>query len=123
MVSVQELRDAHFFQGPHQLEVRPLLQRYGKDIGSFKRVASALGGEALELADAAYKIWVFPKLPIYYLLWKGDQEFEPRLSILFDRSIEHHFSADAIWGLANLVSDILLKGYQNGEGKKGVGHE
>lgn len=112
MVGVQELRDAHFFQGPHQLEVQPLLQRYGNDVDGFKRAASGLGGEALDLADAAYKIWVFPKVPIYYLLWKGDQEFEPRLSILFDRSIERHLSADAIWGLSNLVSDILLKGHQ-----------
>jgi hypothetical protein len=115
MVSVQKLRDAHFFQGPHELEVRPLLRRYGNDVDGFKRAANGLGGDVLELADAAYQIWVFPKVPIYYLLWKGDQEFEPRLSILFDRSIERHLSADAIWGLANLVSDILLMGHQNGE--------
>ena len=34
---------------------------------------------------------------------------QPHLSILFDRSIESHLSADAIWGLVNLVSKELLK--------------
>ncbi len=115
MVSVQEFRDARFFQGSHELKVGPLLQRYGNDVDGFKRAAERLGGEGLELADAAYGVWAFPKMPMYYLLWKGDQEFEPRLSILFDRSIESHFSSDAIWGLANLVSEILLLRDQNEE--------
>jgi hypothetical protein len=110
MVGPQELRDAHFFHGPHELRVQPLLQRYGDDVDGFKRAAERIGGEALELADAAYRLWAFPKVPLYYLFWKGDEEFEPRLSILFDRSIQQHLSADAIWGLVNLVSDILLVG-------------
>ncbi|MEE9566431.1 MAG: DUF3786 domain-containing protein [Desulfobacteria bacterium] len=83
MVSVQEFRDARFFQGSHELKVGPLLQRYGNDVDGFKRAAERLGGEGLELADAAYGVWAFPKMPMYYLLWKGDQEFEPRLSILW----------------------------------------
>jgi hypothetical protein len=53
---------------------------------------------------------VFPKIPLYYLLWQGDEEFEPRLSILFDRSIEEHLPADAVWGLVKLFTDILVRG-------------
>jgi hypothetical protein len=113
MISVQELKSAHFFQGPHELKVRPLLQRYGGDLEGFKEATERLGGEALDLADAAYKLSAFPKVPLYYLFWKGDDEFEPRLSILFDRSIECHLSADAIWGLVSLVSGRLLMGPGN----------
>ena len=108
MISVQELKDSHFFQGPHELKVSPLLERYGHDLNGFKKAAESLGGEAQDLADAAYKIPAFPKAPIYYLLWEGDDEFEPRLSILFDRSVEKHLQADAIWGLVNVVTDALL---------------
>lgn len=118
MVGVQELKSTHFFQGPHELEVRPLLERYGNDLDGFKRAAERLGSEVLDLADAAYKVSAFPKVPIYYLFWKGDQEFKSRLSILFDRSIEHHLAADAIWGLVNLVSDALLKGDQTERGQE-----
>ena len=110
MVSVHELKDAHFFQGPHELRVQPLVERYGNDLDSFKRASERLGGEAMDLADAAYKFSAFPKVPIYYLLWKGDEEFKPRISILFDRSIGPHLPADAIWGLVNLVSNALLTG-------------
>jgi hypothetical protein len=112
MVGVEGLKDARFFHGPHELMVRPLLDHYANDLGGFKRAAEGLGGEMLELADAAYCVRALPKIPIYYLLWKGDEEFEPRLSILFDRSIESHLSADAIWGLTNSVSQILVVGSQ-----------
>ena len=108
MISVQELKSAHFFAGPHELKVKPLLKRYGNDFAGFKQAAEGIGGEVLDLADAAYKFSAFPKVPLYYLLWARDDEFDPRLSILFDRSIEHHLAADAIWGLVNLVSDILI---------------
>jgi hypothetical protein len=108
MVSVSDLRDAHFFQGPHTLKTGPVLKRYGRDVSGFKKAAESLDGEFLDLADAAYKFSPLPKIPLYYLLWEGDDEFEPHLSVLFDRSIECHLSADAIWGLVNLVSSELL---------------
>lgn len=110
MISVRDLKDAHFFQGPHELKTRPILEMYGNNIRGFQRAAESLGGKALEMADAAYELFPFPKIPLYYLLWLGDEQFEANLSILFDRSIERHLSADAIWGIVKLVSDFLAKG-------------
>jgi hypothetical protein len=110
LVSARELKTAHFFQGPHELNVGGVLERFGRDLKGFRRAAESLGGEVQNLAaGAAYKIPAFPKVPLYYLLWEGDDEFEPRLSVLFDRSIESHLSADAIWGLVALVSEALLR--------------
>ncbi|MBP1742882.1 MAG: hypothetical protein H6Q48_5175, partial [Deltaproteobacteria bacterium] len=109
LVSAQELKTAHFFQGPHELNVRGVLERFGRDLKGFRKAAETLGGEAQNLADAAFKIPAFPKVPLYYLLWEGDDEFEPRISVLFDRSIENHLSADAIWGLVALTSESLFK--------------
>ena len=60
------------------------------------------------MADTAFKFLPFPKAPLYYLLWEGDEEFRPNMNILFDKSIERHLPADAIWGVVRLVSDELL---------------
>ena len=109
LVSAQELKTAHFFQGPHELNVGEVLDHFGRDLKGFRRAAESLGGEAQNLADAAFRIPAFPKVPLYYLLWEGDEEFSPRISVLFDRSIESHLSADAIWGLVALVSEALLR--------------
>jgi hypothetical protein len=108
MVGARELRTAHFFTGPHELRTRPVLRRYGMDPEGFIRASESIGGERLDLADASFRFMAFPKVPVHYLLWRGDEEFPPRLSILFDRSIECHLAADAIWGLVNLLSDMLV---------------
>jgi hypothetical protein len=109
MITVQQLKDGHFFQGPHDLNTWPLVSRYGRDLEGFRRAAAALQGIPLDAADAAFRIQALPRVPVYYLLWEGDEEFEPRFSVLFDRSVERHLSADAIWGLVQLVSNALLK--------------
>lgn len=115
IVGLKDLKEAHFFQGPHELRTGLLLERYGRDPEGFGKAAEFLGGKPVDMADTAYKLTPFPKVPLYYLLWVGDDEFEPNLSVLFDRSVERHLSADAIWGLVNLVSAMLAKGPAMGE--------
>jgi hypothetical protein len=108
IVGIKDLKEGHFFQGPHELILDPLLNRYGEDIASFEAAATALGGVAVDMADAAYQLKPYPRIPLYYLLWAEDDEFPASVSILFDRSIEDHLQADAIWGLVNLVSDRII---------------
>ena len=108
LIGVKELKDAHFFQGPHAIDVSSIVERFGANIEAFIKAAEILEGTAVEMADAAFRFLPFPKIPVYYLLWSGDDEFRPRLSILFDRSIESHLSADAIWGLIQLITRSLL---------------
>jgi hypothetical protein len=110
IVGVNDLKEGHFFRGPHALKIEPLLRRYGTDVMGFKQAAEYLEGEPRNMADAAYRLLPFPRIPLYYLLWGGDQEFKPRISVLFDRSIEAVLAADAIWALINRVSTALLEG-------------
>ena len=109
IVGVKDLKEAHFFQGPHELKIQPLIERYGQDIGGFKEAANYLEGRPTDMADVAYQLFPFPRIPVYYLFWQGDAEFDPRISVLFDRSIEEVFAADGIWGLVNRVSTALLQ--------------
>jgi hypothetical protein len=109
IVGTKDLKEGHFFQGPHALKIDPLIKRYGRDLVRFKAAAEYLQGAARDMADAAYMLLPFPRVPLYYLLWKGDDEFEPRMTVLFDRSIEQVFAADAIWALVNRVSTAFLE--------------
>ncbi len=110
IVGPKDLKEAHFFQGPHELRTDHLLERYGDDPEGFRRAARFLSGAPMEMADASFQLRIFPRVPLYYLLWEGDREYPPRISILFDRAIERIFAADAIWGLVNYVSLALLRG-------------
>jgi hypothetical protein len=110
LVGPQGLREGHFFQGPHELKIAPVLERYGRDPAGLDAAAQRLGGEPVGMADSAWRLKPFPRIHLYYLLWEGDDEFAPRLSVLFDRSIEKVLAADAIWGLVTRVSTALVKG-------------
>jgi hypothetical protein len=110
IVGVKDLKEGHFFQGPHALKTDPLLKRYGHDLKGFREAAEYLEGQAQDMADAAYKLHPFPRVPLYFLLWQGDEEFAPQMTVLFDRSIENVLAADAIWALVNRVSTALLEG-------------
>jgi hypothetical protein len=115
-VSVKQLRCANFFKGPHELNISPLEKRFGEDLEGFRRAAEVLGGTPVPMADAAYVLKVFPKVPLYVLLWAQDEEFEARVSVLFDQSVEAHLAPDAIWGVVNLVSRHLLMAVPGGQG-------
>ena len=108
-VSVKDLKSAHFFQGPHTLRTDHLVTRFGCAPEAFLEAAARYGGQSIDAgADAAVRLMALPKIPLYYLLWVEDEEFSASISILFDRSIEDHLQADAIWGLVNMVSDRLI---------------
>jgi hypothetical protein len=107
IVAVRDLRQGHFFAGPHELILDPLLVRFGADLPAFRRASARLAGTPLEMGDAACRLLPFPRLPLYYLLWIGDAEFQPRIQVLCERSIETVLAADAIWALINRVSQSL----------------
>jgi len=109
LIGVRDLKDAHFFQGPHEFKVDGLIRRYANDPEGLARAGHRLGGKPVEQGDAAVVLCPFPKIPITVILWAGDDEFPPEVSILFDRSIEAHLSADAIWGLANYSVGKLVR--------------
>ncbi len=108
-VGVSDLRSAAFFKGPHALPTAMLADRFGTDPEGFARAASRLGGVSVPLADQAYRFLPFPKVPFYFLLWEADPEFPAQVTVLFDRSIEAHLPADAIWATVTLVARRLIR--------------
>jgi hypothetical protein len=110
IVGVKDLKEGHFFQGPHALKTDPLEKRYGHDLKGFRQAAEYLGGESKDMADAAYQLSPYPRINLYFLLWQGDEEFPPQATVLLDRPIERVLAADAIWALINRVATALLEG-------------
>lgn len=108
MVGPLDLKDAQFFQGPHELKTDKLIAKFGSRPELLVQAGEQLGGTRMEVADAAVRVRPFPKIPVYYLLWQADEEFPAKASILFDRSIDAHLPADAIWGIVSVTTDKLL---------------
>jgi len=97
-ISEKDLKGgATFFRGPHRLHVKELEDLYGKDDEAFLRAGRRLGGSEILYGDKGFALEVFPKVPLAYILWKEDEEFPPRIGVLFDSTIESHFALDVIW--------------------------
>ncbi len=110
IVSVKDLKEAHYFKDQHAIRLDPLLERYGNAPEAFKEAAEYLDGKAVDMADIGYMLLPFPRVPLYYLMWRGDEEFRPKVTVLFDRPVERWLSASAIWMLTKVVSTALLIG-------------
>jgi len=109
-ISEKELKGGTtFFRGPHALRVEEIKQVFGKDPDAFAHAGSRLGGVELLFGDKAFALTVFPKVPLAYILWKEDAEFPARVTVMFDSTIQKHFSLDGVWCIVAEVSQRILE--------------
>ncbi len=92
---------------------KPLLETFGSDLELYRQVAAQMGGERLELGDAAARFLAFPLVPVTHVLWRGDEEFPPEANILFDETIARHLPTEDIAALAGAsVYRLMGAAYQ-----------
>jgi hypothetical protein len=109
-VSEKDLRGgATFFRGPHHLQVEEMEKRYGRDPEGFLQAGKRLGGHEIFYGDKGFALGVFPKIPLAYVWWAGDEEFPPRMGILFDATIQSHFNLDMIWCMVTETTRLLME--------------
>ncbi|AEB10332.1 DUF3786 domain-containing protein [Desulfobacca acetoxidans] len=80
----------------------PLLKIFGQNLELYRQVAEHMGGELAPLGDVAATYLALPLVPITHVLWKGDEEFEPAVTILFDLSIVTHLPTEDIAAISGM---------------------
>ena len=109
-VSEKDLKGGStFFRGRHRLQVEDLTTLLGKNPEVFLKTGKKLGGSEILYGDKGFAIEVFPKVPLAYILWKGDAEFPPKINVLFDSTIESHLPLDIIWCMVDETSRRLVE--------------
>ncbi len=109
-ISEKELKGGTtFFRGPHALQTEELKNRFSKNPEAFFLAGKRLGGVELLFGDKAFALAVLPKVPLAYILWKEDAEFSALVTVMFDSTIQKHFSLDGIWCIVAEVSQRLLE--------------
>jgi hypothetical protein len=108
-ISEKELKGGTtFFRGPHALQVEGLRAAFGQDPEGFGKAGARLGGVEMLYGDKAFALEVLPKVPLAYVLWKEDEEFPSQVTVMFDSTVQKHFSLDGVWCLVAEVSQRLL---------------
>jgi hypothetical protein len=89
--------------------VDPLSDHFGKEPYRLLDTARKLGGHRADYGDVAVTINVFPSVAITLVLWRGDAEFAPSASTIFDASITDYLSTEDITVLCETVIWKLVK--------------
>ena len=108
-ISFKEVREAMLYLPNFEKRaVAPLLGRFGANPEQILEPAQRLGGRKEDLGDFSVAIPVFPRVPITLVFWKQDEEFEARLSILFDRTVVRYLPTEDIVLSTQMMSYRLI---------------
>ena len=98
-----------FFRGPHEIPTNLISFRFNNNINEFKERCEQLHGSPLNMADAAYRFKITPRIPVAVLYWKGDDDFPAESKILYDRTIAEHLASDIVYALAVGICERIGK--------------
>ncbi len=89
----------------------PFLELFGERPALFVEAATSLGGEGIDFGDSAFKFMVLPRIPINFILHRGDEEFPPACKVLFDSNISDHLPTEDIAIVCEDMVQVLKDGY------------
>ncbi|MHC4205699.1 MAG: DUF3786 domain-containing protein [Planctomycetota bacterium] len=102
-----------FFRGVHKLPTEKLEKAFGKRPQVLLEVSGQFNAQKCEFGDASISLYILPRLPLTIVIWRGDEEFEARASILFDQTAASHMPLDALLASVNLAVNALIKAIVN----------
>jgi hypothetical protein len=73
-----------------------------------KLSAEVYGAKLFNQGDFSVVIKALPLVPVALILWKGDEEFPPEGTLLFDKTVSKILSAEDIAWLAGMVVYPLI---------------
>ena len=109
-VSFRNLPRGSFYEQAYQSYSGNMLARsFHGDLEGFRATAGRLGGEPLEMGDAAYRFWALPRIPLAVVFWSGGEEFPDSAQVLFDRSASHYHHIEMLAHLGAMLCERLTR--------------
>lgn len=98
-----------YFRTFHKRAIKPLVDHFGRQPTKLIEAAKELGGHKADYGDVAVTINAFKRVPITFVLWRGDEEFPPDGSILFDATVSDYLSIEDINVLCERITWKLVR--------------
>lgn len=102
-----------FFRGHHCLPTAKLEEAFGNSPERLFDAARQFDARRKQFGDASIKLLILPRVPVTFVIWRGDEEFGARASILFDRTAGMQLPLDALLTAVNLAVDTLIEALEN----------
>lgn len=99
-ITYKELHDGiNYYPTFSKRTIEPIVTYFGDNPEYLLETAEKMGGQKAEYGDVSVTFNTFPRVPVTFVLWRGDKEFPPEGSILFDSTIPDYLSNDDIHSL------------------------
>ena len=109
-IAYQEIPDGRFYLDAFLRRAKnPMVQVFGSDPEKLMNLAVRIyGATPFDQGDMSVTLQAFPLVPVALILWRGDDEFPPEGTILFDRTISSILSAEDVAWLAGMIIYPLI---------------
>ncbi len=94
--------------------IKPLVDNFGKEPYRLVEISETMGGHRADYGDIAVTLNAFSRVPITIVLWRGDDEFTPQGSILFDANITDYLSTEDITVVCEIITWRLVRHLRQG---------
>ncbi|MFZ5644331.1 MAG: DUF3786 domain-containing protein [Bacillota bacterium] len=94
-ITFKELPNGSIYVGPFtNRAIRPLVSIFGSRPDKLIEAGEIIGGKRVDAGDWAVTVNIFPKIPVTFVLWEGDDEFPASGNVLFDSSAPMHLETE-----------------------------
>jgi len=84
-----------------------LMRKYGDSPKGLFDAAKKYKAEKADVSDMGFTVKAFPEIPILITYWRGEEELDPEVNILFDKSIDGIFCTEDIAVLAGIFAHSI----------------
>jgi hypothetical protein len=88
--------------------VDPLIPVFGQSPAAFLDVGLRMGARKAEYGDVSFVLPALPRIPMTYIIWKGDEEFPATIQLLFDKSVEGYLSLEDVVVVGEMATSRLI---------------
>jgi len=105
--TLEYLTPASNFGSKERSLFSPAAMSFSGKVEELKRACKNLGGFETTKSDAGFMFSAFPFLPVIFQFWDGDDEFEPRVSFLFDLNTLDFICFESAWCIAAHLTETI----------------
>jgi len=107
-ISFRDLEGGNFYYSVfRQRAIDKIVKKFANNADGLFIDIQKIGGEKLNMADAAVQIKAFEKVPVAVLLWKQDEELPGDANILFKENIKKIFCTEDVAVLGEIIASKL----------------
>ncbi|MBN2077118.1 MAG: DUF3786 domain-containing protein [Dehalococcoidales bacterium] len=102
-----------YFRTFSKRTIQPLVKNFGDNPARLLDVGKDFGGVPSELGDSSIVIPAFNRVPVTIVFWKGDEEFLPEGSVMYDANIQDYLTTEDVTVLSEVITwNLVGKLYQ-----------